>query len=241
METRTIEANFDAGKYEPSLQGRRELRRRDLRHLLRLRGSTQGDCRQEPRQDLCQHRHRRGERWRHDYLGRLHRGGERLPRRRGGRHVDHRHQRAQHQPRQDRGRGRRRCRSGGERVRLCLRAGRAVGRSGNRRGGEVAGRRVGRCRQGQAGRAPALRPERGCRLPGGGRGRHRRAASRAERGLYAIGVDTNQNDLEPGFVVASDIKDVGKAIQEVYKSIVDGSTSRARCCNMASPAAASIS
>ena len=43
-----------------------------------------------------------------------------------------------------------------------------------------------------------------------------------ERELYAIGVDTNQNDLEPGFVVASDIKDVGKAIQEVYRSIVDG-------------------
>ena len=43
-----------------------------------------------------------------------------------------------------------------------------------------------------------------------------------ERSLYAIGVDTNQNDLEPGFVVASDIKDVGKAIQEVYKSISDG-------------------
>lgn len=44
-----------------------------------------------------------------------------------------------------------------------------------------------------------------------------------ERGLYAIGVDTNQNDLEPGFVVASDIKDVGKAIQDVYKTIDDGS------------------
>ncbi|MEJ5247690.1 MAG: BMP family ABC transporter substrate-binding protein [Caldilinea sp.] len=43
-----------------------------------------------------------------------------------------------------------------------------------------------------------------------------------ERNLYAIGVDTNQNDLEPGHVVASDIKDVGKAIQDVYKSIVEG-------------------
>ncbi|MCW5842610.1 MAG: BMP family ABC transporter substrate-binding protein [Caldilinea sp.] len=43
-----------------------------------------------------------------------------------------------------------------------------------------------------------------------------------ERELYAIGVDTNQNDLEPGFVVASDIKDVGKAIQDVYKSVADG-------------------
>ncbi|HEX7608271.1 MAG TPA: BMP family ABC transporter substrate-binding protein, partial [Candidatus Cryosericum sp.] len=28
-----------------------------------------------------------------------------------------------------------------------------------------------------------------------------------ERGLYAIGVDTNQNDIEPGYVIASDIKD----------------------------------
>jgi basic membrane protein A len=45
----------------------------------------------------------------------------------------------------------------------------------------------------------------------------------AERGLYAIGVDTNQNDLEPGFVVASDIKDVGKAIQDIYQSIADSS------------------
>jgi basic membrane protein A and related proteins len=45
----------------------------------------------------------------------------------------------------------------------------------------------------------------------------------AERDLYAIGVDTNQNDLEPGHVIASDIKDVGKAIVDVYRSIVDGS------------------
>jgi basic membrane protein A len=43
-----------------------------------------------------------------------------------------------------------------------------------------------------------------------------------ERGLYAIGVDTNQNDLVPGHVVASDIKDVGKAIIEVFKTIKDG-------------------
>jgi len=35
-------------------------------------------------------------------------------------------------------------------------------------------------------------------------------------------VDTNQNDLEPGYVVASDIKDVGKAIQDVYKTVADG-------------------
>ncbi len=44
-----------------------------------------------------------------------------------------------------------------------------------------------------------------------------------ERGLYAIGVDTNQNDLVPGNVVASDIKDIGAAIYNVYKTIADGS------------------
>lgn len=43
-----------------------------------------------------------------------------------------------------------------------------------------------------------------------------------ERDLYAIGVDTNQNDLVPGAVVASDIKDIGMAIQQVYATIVDG-------------------
>lgn len=43
-----------------------------------------------------------------------------------------------------------------------------------------------------------------------------------ERELYAIGVDTNQNDLEPGFVIASDVKNVGKAIEDVYKTIHDG-------------------
>jgi len=43
-----------------------------------------------------------------------------------------------------------------------------------------------------------------------------------ERDLYAIGVDTNQNDIVPGHVVASDIKDVGLAIQQVYAMIVDG-------------------
>lgn len=43
-----------------------------------------------------------------------------------------------------------------------------------------------------------------------------------ERGLYAIGVDTNQNDLEPGHVIASDIKNVGKAIEEVFASIDAG-------------------
>ncbi len=43
-----------------------------------------------------------------------------------------------------------------------------------------------------------------------------------ERGLYAIGVDTNQNDLVPGHVIASDTKDVGKAIYEVFSSIKKG-------------------
>ena len=43
-----------------------------------------------------------------------------------------------------------------------------------------------------------------------------------ERGLYALGVDTNQNDIVPGHVVASDIKDVGMAIWNVYATIKDG-------------------
>lgn len=43
-----------------------------------------------------------------------------------------------------------------------------------------------------------------------------------ERNLYAIGVDTNQNDLEPGHVIASDLKDVGQAIIKVYKTMKDG-------------------
>lgn len=43
-----------------------------------------------------------------------------------------------------------------------------------------------------------------------------------ERSLYAIGVDTNQNDMEPGFVVASDVKNVGKSIETVFAAIQDG-------------------
>ncbi len=43
-----------------------------------------------------------------------------------------------------------------------------------------------------------------------------------ERDLYAIGVDTNQNDIVPGHVVASDIKDVGMAIWNVFATIKDG-------------------
>lgn len=44
-----------------------------------------------------------------------------------------------------------------------------------------------------------------------------------ERGLYSIGVDTNQNALVPGSVVASDIKDIGLAITNIYGTIQDGS------------------
>ncbi len=44
----------------------------------------------------------------------------------------------------------------------------------------------------------------------------------AERNEYAIGVDTNQNDLEPGHIIASDVKNVGTAIENVYKTIKDG-------------------
>ena len=43
-----------------------------------------------------------------------------------------------------------------------------------------------------------------------------------ERELYSIGVDSNQNGIVPGHVVASDIKDVGLSIQNVYRTIVDG-------------------
>ena len=44
-----------------------------------------------------------------------------------------------------------------------------------------------------------------------------------ERNLYAIGVDSNQNDIEPGHVVASDVKQVGRSIEKVFASVVDGS------------------
>lgn len=44
-----------------------------------------------------------------------------------------------------------------------------------------------------------------------------------ERNLYSIGVDTNQNAIVPGHVVASDIKDVGMAIINVFAAIEDGS------------------
>lgn len=43
-----------------------------------------------------------------------------------------------------------------------------------------------------------------------------------ERDLYSIGVDTNQNSIVPGHVVASDIKDIGLAITNIYATIKDG-------------------
>ncbi|HUI72043.1 MAG TPA: BMP family ABC transporter substrate-binding protein [Spirochaetia bacterium] len=43
-----------------------------------------------------------------------------------------------------------------------------------------------------------------------------------ERGLYAIGVDTNQNDMEPGSIIASDVKNVGGSIERVFTTIKDG-------------------
>lgn len=43
-----------------------------------------------------------------------------------------------------------------------------------------------------------------------------------ERGLYAIGVDTNQNDIEPGSVAGSMVKNIGTTIEKLYASIADG-------------------
>jgi basic membrane protein A len=43
-----------------------------------------------------------------------------------------------------------------------------------------------------------------------------------ERNLYSIGVDTNQNALAPGHVTCSDIKDIGKSIITVFKTVKDG-------------------
>jgi basic membrane protein A len=45
----------------------------------------------------------------------------------------------------------------------------------------------------------------------------------AENNKYAIGVDSNQNAMEPGHVVTSDLKNVGDAIFRVYESIIDES------------------
>ena len=43
-----------------------------------------------------------------------------------------------------------------------------------------------------------------------------------DRNLFAIGVDANQNDLQPGHVFASDIKNVGATIEKVAATIADG-------------------
>ena len=43
-----------------------------------------------------------------------------------------------------------------------------------------------------------------------------------EAGKYAIGVDSNQNGLEPGHVLTSDIKDVGGSMYKVFEMIVNG-------------------
>jgi basic membrane protein A and related proteins len=44
-----------------------------------------------------------------------------------------------------------------------------------------------------------------------------------DRGLYAIGVDANQNDLQPGHVIASDIKNLGGSIVKIAATLADGS------------------
>ena len=44
----------------------------------------------------------------------------------------------------------------------------------------------------------------------------------AEAGLYAIGVDSNQNGLQPGHVITSNLKNVGDAIYDVFSTIHDG-------------------
>ena len=45
----------------------------------------------------------------------------------------------------------------------------------------------------------------------------------AEEGMYAIGVDSNQNAMQPGAVITSNLKNVGDAIYGVYQTIDDGS------------------
>lgn len=47
-----------------------------------------------------------------------------------------------------------------------------------------------------------------------------------DRGLYAIGVDANQNDLQPGHVIASDIKDIGGTIRKIAATMADGTYQR---------------
>ena len=43
-----------------------------------------------------------------------------------------------------------------------------------------------------------------------------------DRNLYAIGVDANQNDLQPGHVIASDIKNLGGTILKIAATIESG-------------------
>lgn len=43
-----------------------------------------------------------------------------------------------------------------------------------------------------------------------------------DRNLYAIGVDSNQNDLFPGHVLASDVKNVGGSMLSLARTIDDG-------------------
>lgn len=43
-----------------------------------------------------------------------------------------------------------------------------------------------------------------------------------DRNLFAIGVDANQNDLQPGHVIASDIKNLGDSMVKVAATIDDG-------------------
>ena len=43
-----------------------------------------------------------------------------------------------------------------------------------------------------------------------------------EEDIYAIGVDSNQNYIEPGHVIASMLKKVDNAVFDVVKSVVDG-------------------
>ena len=48
----------------------------------------------------------------------------------------------------------------------------------------------------------------------------------AEEGMYAIGVDSNQNAMQPGAVITSNLKNVGDAIYDVYQTIDEGSFRR---------------
>ena len=43
-----------------------------------------------------------------------------------------------------------------------------------------------------------------------------------DRDLFAIGVDANQNDLQPGHVIASDIKNLGDSMVKVAATIDNG-------------------